>query len=254
MTKRSLDTECTWPDLPDRYGAALRDAVAYILDRYREDALGIVASGTIVGGSPDPTSDLDLYVVHGKPVRQRLQKLFRGVPAEIFVNPPAVIRKYFEAEHRDGRPVTAHMLSTGTVILARDPVVHELCSEAAAWMERSFTPSEDQLLAERYHAATLYEDARDVAKRDPATAVLLLGQAVLRMVQYWFRSHGHFIPRGKEQIDRLTALDRELGRAVRAFFLALPEKRWELAEYIARRTIGVEGFFEWESEPEDVAG
>ena len=116
-----LETDCTWPDLPERYGAALREAVAYILDRYREDVLGIVASGTILRGTPDPTSDFDLYVIHGKPVRQRLQKFFRGVPAEIFVNPPASTRKNFCKEHGDGRPITAHMLATGTVILAGTP-------------------------------------------------------------------------------------------------------------------------------------
>ncbi|HEY8503189.1 MAG TPA: hypothetical protein VIL46_01310, partial [Gemmataceae bacterium] len=62
------------------------------------------------------------------------------------------------------------------------------------------------------------------------------------------------IPRTKEQIDRLTALDSELGQAVREFFLATPEKRWELAEFINKRTIGAGGFFEWESEPEVVSG
>ena len=53
------------------------------------------------------------YVIHAQPQRQRLQRRFHGVPAEIFVNPPHTIRGYFENEHRDGRPCTVHMFVTG---------------------------------------------------------------------------------------------------------------------------------------------
>lgn len=212
-----------------------------------------MASGTILQGTPDPSSDLDIYVIHSQPVRQRVQKWFHGVPAEIFVNPPAKIREYFRSQHKAARPATAHMLSTGSVILARDPVVHELRSEAIAWMERPLNPSSKELVVERYMAATLYEDARDVAARDPATAALLLGQSIVAMVQFWFRKNGHFLPRTKEQLEKLSLMDAELGKAAREFFLSPVEARWALAEEIAKRTIGVDGFFEWESDPEDVS-
>ncbi len=70
---------------------------------------GIIVAGTHISGNPDPTSDLDIYVIHAHPQRQRIQKRFKGVPAEIFVNPPAAIRRYFAEEVR--RPSTAHMLA-----------------------------------------------------------------------------------------------------------------------------------------------
>ena len=87
------DEECRWPDLPERYSIALRDAVGFILDRF--DVVGIVASGTVLRGEPDPTSDFDIYVVNRESFRQRVQRFSRGVPTEIFVNPVSAIRGYF---------------------------------------------------------------------------------------------------------------------------------------------------------------
>jgi len=247
-----VDGECRWPDLPRHYAAALREAVAYILERF--DVAGIVAAGTILRGSPDHTSDLDIYVINRQSFRQRIQKFFLGVPAEIFVNPVAVVREYFRREHDDGLPVTAHMLATGFVILSRDQVVAELRAEAAEWLAKPSQPAPARLIMQRYLAATLYEDACDIAGKDQETALLILNQAVVAMLHYWFRNNGHFLPRSKELLSRLEALDGELGLEARQFFLAPPAERWPLARKMAERTIGVYGFFEWESGRETVQG
>ena len=53
---------------------------------------GIVVAGSIVRGEAGPTSDLDVCVVHTESWRQRDQRRFENVPAEIFVNPPDRIR------------------------------------------------------------------------------------------------------------------------------------------------------------------
>src|SRR5262249_52666417 len=82
---------CNFPTLPDQYDRALREAVTFVMERFQP--VGIIATGTIGRGTPDAASDLDVWVVHLEPVRQRLQKFFNGVPAEIFVNPPWVIHK-----------------------------------------------------------------------------------------------------------------------------------------------------------------
>src|SRR5687768_9018004 len=96
-----------FPTLPSPYAEALRDAVDFILARY--EVWGVLASGTIIEGTPDANSDLDMFVIHARPQRQRVQKRFQGVATEIFVNPPTTIRRYF-AEEVD-RPSTAHMLA-----------------------------------------------------------------------------------------------------------------------------------------------
>ncbi len=108
---------CIFPALAEPYQSALREAVTYILERY-DDAVGIIAAGSILRGQGHATSDLDLYVIRTRPQRQRVQRRFQGVAAEIFVNPPRQIARYFADEARDTRPITAHMLAQGAVFLA----------------------------------------------------------------------------------------------------------------------------------------
>lgn len=246
----SMDEECRWPDLPERYASALRDAVGYILDRF--DVVGIVASGTVLRGEPDLTSDLDIYVVNREPFRQRIQRFSRGVPTEIFVNPVSAIRGYFPEEHEDSRPITAHMLAAGFVILSRSRIVDELRAEAEQWLAKPCNPPHWRLVMERYFAATQYEDALDIAERDQPTALLILNQAVTAMIHYWYKSNGHFIPRSKQLLSRLVSLDEKLGLDAQRFFTAPLEERWSLARKIAYQTIGVYGFFEWESGRQNV--
>src|SRR5438128_2721811 len=96
------------PDLPKRFADALDRAVEFIFSEF--EPIGILASGTIIRGEAHANSDLDLYVIHLAPYRRRVQRFFDDVPAEIFVNPPTAVRRYFEAEDRDGHRFTAHML------------------------------------------------------------------------------------------------------------------------------------------------
>ena len=72
---------CELPNLPAKYDIALRDAVSFVLDSFK--AVGIITSGTIVRGNPDATSDIDLWVIHLEPNRQRIQKFFNSVPVEM---------------------------------------------------------------------------------------------------------------------------------------------------------------------------
>jgi hypothetical protein len=115
---------CSFPALAAPYDRALSAAVQFILEH--TDPVGIIASGNILRGAPDASSDLDLYVIHLYPYRKRIQKFFQDVPAEIFINPPFQIECYLAEERAEGRPITAHMLAIGLVILATDPIVEAL--------------------------------------------------------------------------------------------------------------------------------
>ncbi len=245
-----MDT-CRFPDLPDPYGAALRAAVTFILDRF--EPVGIIASGTIIRGNPRPSSDLDLYVIHHQPFRQRVQRLFNGVPAEIFVNPPRQVEVYFESERQAARPLTAHMLATGFVVLDRDPVVEHLRQRAQDVLAQPPNLSPDVLRFKRYMAASEYEDACDVAGSDPFTARMILGSAVRSMLHYRFWQANRYQPRDRDLIAALDDLDPELARLARDFFAAAEvAQQVAISGQIADRTIRTRGFFEWESAPEDV--
>lgn len=236
-----------WPDLAEPYALALRDIVAFVQERV--DPVGIVACGSVIRGTPSPNSDLDIYVIHEAAWRQRIQRRFGSVPAEIFVNPPSAIRGYFETERRAGRPITAHMLSTGFVVLDRDPVVQGLIAEAEAALAKPPDMTPADLLFLRYLTADLYENAVDMQHVDPATGLLILGDAVKRMVDYRFLAANVYLPRAKERLTRLAALDPVAERLVRQFTQTGDiSERYRLAGDLADHILGTQGFFEWESE------
>ena len=246
-----MEPICKFPRLPERFDRALREAVSFVLDRFQP--IGIIAAGTIVRGTPDAASDLDVWVIHLAPVRQRLQKFFNGVPAEIFVNPPWVIEKYFIQVQGEGRPISAHMMATGTIVLATDPVVEQLRQNAISLLSPPPTITPGMLTRVRYAAATKLEDALDVVERNPATASMLLSEAVRQMLHFAFLKAGQFIPRDKDMLHVLADIDSDLRTQVNLFFeSADPIARVRLASELADRILQVRGFFEWNSEPEQM--
>ncbi len=237
------------PTLPTPYAEALHEALEFILARY--DVLGVIASGTIISGTPDANSDLDIYVIHVKPQRQRVQRRFQGVPVEIFVNPPASIRCYFAEEVT--RPSTAHMLANGVVLIDRHPVTQELIAEARSWLATLPNLNATQLTMRRYMAADAFENAQDIAERDPANASFILHGAVRAMLEYSFLAANRPLPRAKQMLAALTELDATLGDLARRFYDAQDHlTRMTLAHQIAARTIDATGFFEWESPLEEI--
>jgi hypothetical protein len=251
MNSDGLLACCIWPGLAEPYGRALREAVQLILDRFV--VAGIIASGTIIQGNPDPASDLDIYVVHCEEKRQRIQRFFNGVRAEIFVNPASSIRGYLQSERKRGRPCTAHMLATGFVVLDQDPIVQELRQEAGFELQRRPDLSADELTWLRYAAADCLENALDIVDSDPANASLILHQAVRDMLEFHFLAANRYLPRSKQLLAALADWDAGLAALAWDYYLtAAPSTRFALAAEIAEKTIGITGFFEWESKIEDV--
>jgi predicted nucleotidyltransferase len=239
-------TECRWPVLEEPYSGALHAAVGHVFERWRP--IGIVASGTIIRGNPSPSSDLDLFVLHRVPERQRVQRFFGGVPAEIFVNPPERVERSFEGEKREGRLIVAHMLATGFVVYDADPVVEHLRTRAAQILDSRPAPSADDLVRRRYSVAMWLEDAEDVATMDADLCTMLLGKAVESAVAYRFWDARRWQPRQKDTLAALEALDPELANRVRAFYRTADlAHRRRLAREIVSQTVGATGFFEWES-------
>jgi predicted nucleotidyltransferase len=239
--------QCSWPRLSEPHGTALQSAVHFI---FREvDPIGIVAAGTILRGTQHPSSDLDVYVVHDAPFRRRVQRFFGNhVPTEIFINPPSAIRAYFAEEHEEGRPLTAHMLATGHVVFHRGAELDILRHEAQGWLDRQSFPNEMAAIRARYGAATTFEDAADVADDDPAAASMLIAHAVTDMLEFWCRAKTGRIPRRKDLLVHVADLNPALGALGRRVFLnpSFAEREAAAAE-IADMTVGVRGFFEWDS-------
>jgi hypothetical protein len=238
--------QCHWPPLQPRYDAALRDAVAFVMTE--TSPLGVIATGTIIRGEAHPSSDLDVYVVHEPSTRRRIQRFFGDVPAEIFINPPHKVRAYFAEEHRDGRRISAHMVGTGFVVFDPTGIMAQLQAEAREWLARPDVFHPDDAERSRYAAASHLEDGADITPSDPAAAALILGRAVIQMLEFWVRSHGRPLPRSKALLREVALHEAELGQLVDTYVAATsPIARLEAAHRIADRTIGARGFFEWDS-------
>lgn len=236
-----------WPDLDEPFLVALRQAVALVEARTEPD--GVIAAGSIVQGSADPRSDIDLYVIHGQPWKQRVQRWFNSVRTEVFINNETAVRGYLEEEGIEGRPITAHMLATGHLMLCRTERVHELIELAMGHVSRPPVVSDETLLQQRYGIVDALENAQDVAQRDPVTSIMILHNVVDYMVRYRFTSAGHHIPRTKELLPRMAEVDPELASLVHRFCGAPGlDGRLALAIRIAEHTIGTTEFFEWESQ------
>lgn len=228
---------------------ALQQALAWITTQF--EPLGIVASGSIVRGNSHPTSDFDLYVVHEKDFRQRVQKRFNGVPCEIFVNNPAQVRGYFASELRQNRPVTAHLLATGQLVFGSDnPQLLSLLGEARHYVTLASPLTAEQATFRKYGLATLVEDAADMLTIDEATSVYVLNQAIAQLVELVFATHQHPLPRIKERLASLSHLDAAVGLGVQQYYqLADARQKYELAKTLVLRVAGATEFFEWSSTP-----
>jgi hypothetical protein len=237
---------CAFPALSPRYDKALREAVQYILARH--SPLGIFACGSIVRGTPDRSSDLDLYVIITGNKRQRIQRFFNRVPAEIFVNPPRAVRGYFENEAEAGRQLTAHMLATGHLLLCRDNRVLTLRREAQRLLANPRPLSTEGKQFLRYICACSVEDATDLIKRDPLSAVLIGNRALHEMLYYFFQSTQKAIPRDKELVTRLATANPPLARAVRSYLREeSPLKKIQYLRRCSRLVLKTTGFFAWET-------
>jgi predicted nucleotidyltransferase len=240
---------CDFPTLPTNYDVALRAAVSFVLASFKP--VGIIASGTILRGNPDASSDIDLWVVHLEPMRQRLQKFFNAVPVEIFVNPPWTIQTYFAHDQSNARPISAHIMATGHVIVATDPIVAELRQKAEWLLTQPPDLNEEFITRAKYEAATHFEDSVDIAFRNPLGASMMLSQSLVEMMRFAFLQSRRFIPRDKDLLEEFGILHRELSEKVRAFFQTSDcQERVTLATELADGILGTRGFFEWTSVPE----
>jgi hypothetical protein len=105
----------------------------------------------------------------------------------------------------------------------------------------------------RYMAVTALEDAFDIRHKDPANAAFILEQAMFLMVQYPFLAANRPLPRFKRILEGLAAVDPMLGEMAQRFYTTGdPDIRFEAAASFAQSGLGSVGFFEWETEPNQV--
>jgi len=239
------------PSLGEPYAAALDGAVAYIHERYQP--IGIIAGGTIIRGTPDAGSDFDFVVIHQQTWRQRTQRFFNGVPAEMFVNPEFQMRRVIAAEPAGGRPVMSHLIGTGEILHDSGGIMASLKALAGEILDAGPAVPPEDLTQMRYRIATAFEDAHDIRDVDPDRAHSIVTEALTEAVRLHFLQEGRWLPRYKVLLADLDDLDPDLGHATRSA-LGCPDldERLDLATPIIQRIVDATGFFEWESVPQDL--
>jgi len=240
-------TELNFPQVDEPVLTALHQAVDYVLNRF-DNIIGIIAAGSILRGEGDANSDVDTFVIIEGDYRQRVQKFFNGVRFELFVNSVDFVPLYFEEEARDGGMSTANMLVTGHVVLKRSPVVDDLIQQAQAALDASPDYSEAMLINHLYLLADRFENGIDLRHRDPVMGLILVDAALSGMLIYQFQKQGKWIPRHKDLLKILRVEEPELANLVQQYYSTVGDKRFDIAGLIADYTLGVRGFFEWESD------
>jgi hypothetical protein len=145
------------------------------------------------------------------------------------------------------------MLTTGFLVLDRDPIIEQLRAEARQVIAAGPQVNPDSLPMKCYHIASEFENAMDVIEADPAAGLLILGHVMLQMLQYYFVRERIFIPRTKDLLKRAREHNPELGRWVDKFYQSHDVvEQVNLARQIANQTIQAQGFFECETPLETV--
>lgn len=233
--------------MDDHYTIALDKALTWVRKHFKPVA--IIVTGSIIRGNPDLNSDFDIYVIHQDTFRQRIQKYFDGIPCEIFVNNFKHVYNYLEQEHKDNRPVTAHMISTGKVIEGADNLeLQKLIQSAKEFLLQSPPLPDIKRINTRYAIATLFEDATDVKDTDALTSTYFLNKLVSDIIDYTFRNNGIPMPRPKERIMYLEQNYPDIGKLVTDYYRTESfHDKYNIAKTLVEGTVGEYGFFEWDS-------
>ena len=212
------------PELPAAHTEALAEALAQ-LDA-REDLLAVLLCGSVVRGEGGPTGDLDLYCLVERPARQRRHLVAgSGVRVEIFLNPAVQIRRSLRDEVQRNRPSTAHMLTTGHVLLGRAPeVLASLRTEASAVLAAGPAPLHGADRALRvYGVRDLYEDAVDAASTalaHPGSMAAAFAPCLSAAVALHYALNRRWEPKAKRLDQDLRQWDPAAAHLLSAFAAA----------------------------------
>jgi len=216
------------------------------------EPVAVIVSGSIIRGNPNENSDLDIFVIHEKEFRQRVQKFFNNIPCEILVNNYSHVYGYFEKELKSNRPVTAHLISTGKIYFGEETdELKNLVSTAKEYLTKTPEFNEKVNIKYTYLISGLFEDATDTMNADRQTSLFFLNKMIGEIIEFVFLKNNVPLPRSKERIKYMVENFPELGKLTVEFYVTEPfNKKYEIARQIVLMTIGETGFFEWDSGPE----
>jgi hypothetical protein len=180
----------------------IEQLIDYLQAEFGEDLLGVLATGSRIHSTPDPTSDLDAHVVIAPARRQRRNFVLDGVEIELFINPPFQIRRYMA----DERAIDPHMFTFGRAVYDPHGVIAELQAEARAIWEAGPPPVTAAWMP-RYGTSDLLRDIEDIAASDEASANLLIARVVEQLIETHCRLSRRWPAKPKRRLAELAGWD-----------------------------------------------
>jgi hypothetical protein len=184
---------------------ALAVARRLIRERFR-DARAAYLGGSASRGTATATSDLDIVVVlEGAPAPYRETVRYGGWPVELFVHDETSLQRWYDREAVSWRPVLAHMVATGVVLLDSGMAV-QLQDEAAAQLTAGPRPlTTPELFSRRYLLTDSLDDLVSAVSDDERDVIA--GVVLTRAAELFLLSMGAWLGGGKWLVRNLHAAD-----------------------------------------------
>jgi len=204
-------------------------------NRYR-GADVIFLAGSVMRGEASTYSDIDIVVIFPKLESAYRESFFHlEWPVEAFVHDPETLRYFLERIDRQAASATlADMVFEGIETPAPTELSTQLKAMAESYLQRGpleWTKAEIEDL--RYQISELIDDIREPRSRPELMAA---GSAIYPILaEFFLRSKGQFVSRGKAILKRLKRVDPGFSRRFADAFELLfqsgrGEKIIELAE------------------------
>jgi hypothetical protein len=171
--------------------------------------------GSASRGTATPTSDLDIVVVlDGAPAPYRKTVRYGGWPVELFVHDETSLQHWYDREAGSCRPVLAHMVASGVVLLDGG-VASYLQDEAAAQLVAGPRPlSDEELSSRRYLLTDILDDLVSAVSEDERDVIA--GVVLTRAAELFLLSCGSWLGGGKWLVRNLHDADPRMATRLMA--------------------------------------
>lgn len=170
-------------------------------DEFGTKLTGILWTGSRAYGEARQNSDWDFFVIHDELWRQRRLISVGDAAIELFINPADQIYREFA----DGESSTIGMFARGQIIYDRDQQMADLVEEARRLWQGTPAPwTKEEQDQWRYDMLDYLQDIEDMLAEDPDAATYLMGLAMKKVVEGYYRVHGLWEPKGKYLLTDLA--------------------------------------------------
>jgi hypothetical protein len=171
-------------------------AAGLIETRYPECDAAFIA-GSIIRGEGTSTSDIDLVVITSRPeAPYRESLLAEGWPVEAFIHSEESVRRYFQMDAKDRRPIMPMMCAEGIILRDRDGAGGRIKAEAQALLDAGpapLTPEERDNY--RYFLTDLLDDLEGCDR--PDELLYIAPELAAKAAEFLLAFNGRWISRGK---------------------------------------------------------